>query len=287
MFWDKLKRNEVWLALAIIFFVAISVTGLVVDNYLDTDGLTIIDRPINQLIVSLRTPLLNRLMFLITLTGNWQMIALGSLLSVILLVAAKKRRYLLALLLSNFSALTFIELSKNIIGRTRPPVENALILEHGFAFPSGHSYFAVAFYGLLTYFWVRHFHHKLEKIAVFLLGSSFILLLALSRIYLGVHWSTDVIAGLSSSVTFLAIIVAYIEFRRRYFVEEYRQFNKRNVWAGFGMFAFVWVAGLAWLYSNNVITLGAKIITPISAEQQATINTAPAAKSRAKVVSEY
>jgi len=69
----------------------------------------------------------------------------------------------------------------------------------------------------MTYFWVRHFRQKWAKIGMFILGAGFILLLAVSRIYLGVHWTTDVVAGLSLSVAWLTVTVAYIEYKRRFF----------------------------------------------------------------------
>jgi membrane-associated phospholipid phosphatase len=226
-------------------------------------------------------------MFLITLTGDWQMIVWGTLLAAILLIAAKKRRYLMAMVLSNMSALIFIEAAKQIFGRARPPVENALMTEHGFAFPSGHSYFAVVFYGLLTYFWVRHFHQKWVKIGMFGLGSGSILLLAVSRIYLGVHWTTDVVAGLSLSLAWLSVTVAYIEYKRRFFREEFEKINRKLVWTGFGIFMILWAAGLGWLYRNNINTLGMKMISPTRAAAAARAKTAPADKSRGIVVSEY
>jgi len=286
MIWEKIKKNEVWVGLALVFTAAILMSGIVTDNYLDKEGLSLIDRPINQLVVGLRTPLLNKLMFLITLTGNWQMIIWGSLLAAILLIAAKKIRYLMAMIAGNASALIFIEAAKNLIGRTRPPVENAIITEHGFAYPSAHSYLAVVFYGLMTYFWVRHFRQKWAKIGMFVLGSALIMLLALSRIYLGVHWTTDVIAGLSLSLAWLSVTVAYIEYKRRFFKEEYEKFNKKAVWRAFGIFMGLWLLGLLWLYSNKVNTLGMKMIKPIKAATTAMAKEAPAARSRGAVVSE-
>lgn len=285
--WEKLKVNKIWLALAGLFMAAVLLSGLVTDNYLDQNGLAMMDRPVNQLAVGIRTPLLNQLILLITLTGNWQMIVWGNLLAALLLIMAKKRRYLTALLLSDVSALIFVWVAKNMLGRTRPPVEYALITEHGFSFPSGHSYFAVVFYGLMIYFWVRHFHQNWAKIGIFILGSGFILLLALSRIYLGVHWTTDVIAGLSLSVAWLALTVSYIEYQRRFFKEEYKAFNRKVVWTGFGLFMVLWLAGLLWLYGNNINTLGIKMIKPTMAAVTAVSKTAPAAKSRGALVSLY
>lgn len=284
--WERIKRDEVWLGLAGILTAAVLMSGWVTDNYLDKEGLMMMDRPINQWVVSIRTPLLNKLMFLMTLTGNWQMIVWGSVLAAVLLIVAKKRRYLTAMILSNVSALIFIEAAKNIIGRARPPVANALITESGFSFPSGHSYFAVVFYGLMTYFWVRHFHQKWAKTGMFVLGSGFILMLAVSRIYLGVHWTTDVVAGISLSLAWLSVTVAYIEYKRRFFQEEYVAFNKKMVWRGFEIFMVLWLAGLLWLYSNSVSTLGIKMIRPTTAAVTAMIRTAPAARSRGAVVSE-
>jgi len=170
-----------------------------------------IDQLINQAIVSLRTPLLNKFMLLVTLTGNWQMLVCGSLLLSILLIIYQKKDYLIALLSSHVSALVFILVIKNLIGRIRPPIENALILEKGFALPSGHSYFAVVFYGLITYLLFRHIKSFWFKSILSIFGSIYILLLAFSRIYLGVHWFTDVVVGLLFGIIWLTIIVMYLK----------------------------------------------------------------------------
>ncbi|MCX6816626.1 MAG: phosphatase PAP2 family protein [Candidatus Beckwithbacteria bacterium] len=284
MFWIKIKRSESWLLLAGLFATALLTTIKLADNFIDKDGLILFDQPINLFIQHLRTPILNKLMLLISLTANWQMLLWGTLLASLLLLAAKKRRYLLTMLISNTSAWILVELTKLLTARPRPPVENALIVEHGFAFPSGHSYFAVVFYGLLTYFWVRHFQKKWEKISILILGSIFILLLAFSRIYLGVHWSTDVLAGLSTSTAWLTITIAYIEYKRRFFRQEHQSFNKKLVWQGFGIFMILWLTGLIWLYRNNINILGKNIIKPTTAAVSAITNTAPAAKSRTNLV---
>ncbi len=287
MWLKKVWLNKLWLGLAIIFLLAVIVFGKVLDGYFDKDGLMMLDRPINQLVIGQRRPFLDKFMLLVTLIGNWQMIVWGSLLGAVLLIIAQKRRYLMAMILSNVSAMLIVEIAKNIIGRVRPPVENALIIEHGFAFPSGHSYFAVAFYGLLTYFWVRHFYQKWARIGVFILGLVYILLLGLSRIYLGVHWTTDVLGALSLGVATLAVIVAYIEYKRKFFKEEYRQVDRKKLWRNFGIFALLWLLGLFWLYQSRVKNLGIKIIRPTRAAIEATTRTAPAATSRGIVVSPY
>lgn len=284
--WNCINKNRIWIILSSIFILVLITSGKILEIYLNLNSFNIIDWPINQIVVSLRTPLLNKLMLLVTLTGNWQMVVWGSVLTLVLLIIAQKKHYLIALLLSDISALIFIVFVKNLVGRSRPPVAYAIITEQGFAFPSGHAYFGVVFYGLLVYFLIRHFEQKWLKSGIYLLGSIYILILAFSRIYLGVHWFTDVIAGLSFGVIWLFVIMSYVEHKIRFYKAKYQSVNQKLIQIILGIIIVLWFLELFWLYQNNSKSLGKKMILPISKATTETINTAPAAKSRAKVVSE-
>jgi undecaprenyl-diphosphatase len=82
-----------------------------------------------------------------------------------------------------------IKILKEIFQRARPL--NSLIAETSQSFPSGHATFAVVFFGLLTYFFVT----KKYKFATIFTSTFIILLIGFSRIYLRVHWLTDVLGG--------------------------------------------------------------------------------------------
>jgi undecaprenyl-diphosphatase len=224
---------------------------ILVDNYLDKDGLAKWDMAIYQWVDHIRTPLLNKLMMLVTLTANWQIIFWGLILGVILLGLAEKWRYAWAMLISVSTGILFTELTKMFIARPRPPVENAIIVEKGMAFPSGHSYFAIVFYGLITYFWVKHFRSKWMKVIVGILGAGLCLLIGISRIYLGVHWTTDVLAGFASSLAWLILTILYLEYKNKYFASEYKDFNHKLVWRGFWLFTGLWLAGIGVLFISN------------------------------------
>ncbi len=284
--WRFVNRNRIWFVLISLLILTLIVIEKLVNNYFTPGGLTSIDRSINQAIISFRTPFLNKIMLLVTLTGNWQMIVWGSLLVSFYLIIIQKKHYFTALVLSDISALVFIVVVKNLISRIRPPIENALIIEHGFAFPSGHAYFGVVFYGLLTYFLIKYLSKRWQKISISLFGTIYVLILAFSRIYLGVHWFTDVIASLSFGVIWLVVMFSYIDYETRFLTNKKSLTSPQLIKTSLIFFIAIWFLELFWLYQNSINTLGTKIINPISNATTETTSTAPAAKSRAIVVSE-
>lgn len=143
-----------------------------------------------QLLQDIHTPVLNKIMLFITMLGDkgWIWILTG----VIMLCIKKYRKCGIVLLLSLiFSQIVGNEILKNLIARNRPcwlfdNYEKLLEIPKSFSFPSGHtqSSFCAAFSII--------FMHRKEGIAAILLAS----LISFSRLYLFVHWPTDVIGGI-------------------------------------------------------------------------------------------
>ena len=127
-------------------------------------------------------------MLMITFMGSWKTILFLNLILIFFL--NKKIKLFLTIALSSLSNLVIVEPLKILIREPRPL--GGLIVENSFSFPSGHAYSAVTFYGLLTYLLYKKTKNKLILIP----GIIFIGLIAYSRIYLGVHYWHDVIAGL-------------------------------------------------------------------------------------------
>lgn len=98
---------------------------------------------------------------------------------------------------------------KFIVQRPRPNGYN-LITESGYSFPSGHSMVSVAFYGFLIYLIYKYVENKKLKYISYVLLTVLVLLIGISRIYLGVHYASDVIAGTIISIVYLIIFVKVI-----------------------------------------------------------------------------
>lgn len=95
---------------------------------------------------------------------------------------------------------------KYVIQRPRP-TEFRIIDESGYSFPSGHSMVSMAFYGLLIYFAYKKIQNKYLKWTVCIGLAILILLIGLSRIYLGVHYASDVIGGFCFSIAYLILFI--------------------------------------------------------------------------------
>ena len=107
------------------------------------------------------------------------------------------------------------DLMKLIVGRERPLLQ--LVSETGFSFPSGHSTFAIVLFSTIIYFYKNSIKNKTKKI-IFIIANIFaILLIGFSRIYLNVHWFTDVIGGyaLGLFIFFLGVFILENKKQRR------------------------------------------------------------------------
>jgi undecaprenyl-diphosphatase len=103
---------------------------------------------------------------------------------------------------------------KQIFGRARPLHPDELALAHGFSFPSGHSSGAVVAYGMLAYVALRLLPPRWH-LPTLLAAELIILTVGVSRLFLRVHFASDVMAGLASGAAWLALCVMGMELLRR------------------------------------------------------------------------
>lgn len=143
--------------------------------------------------------------FIKVVTNFGGAIALGGI-TVLLLLIVKNKRIGVGVLL-NLSCATGLNLIlKSILQRPRP-TEFRIIDETGYSFPSGHSMISMAFCGLFIYLIYKNVKNKYLKWTSIVLLSILIMLIGFSRIYLGVHYVSDVLAGFLFSVSYLIVYI--------------------------------------------------------------------------------
>ena len=119
-------------------------------------------------------------------------------------------------IISNLAIITVLnQLLKRIVQSPRP-TEFRIVEESGYSFPSGHSMVSMAFYGYLIYLIYKHVKNKYLKWISIILLSILICFIGISRIYLGVHYTSDVLGGFFISISYLII---YISAVNKFFIE--------------------------------------------------------------------
>lgn len=195
-----LKKNYklIILLICIIIFLAI------IEDVFEKETMTI-DLFIYKIIVqNMRNDVLTNVFKVITNFGGVYCLIIISILSAIFI----KDKKIASSIPLNLVIITILNVVlKNIVERPRPEGYR-LINETGYSFPSGHSMISAAFYGLIIYFiWKNVKNKKLKYISCTLLGI-LIALIGISRIYLGVHYASDVIGGFTISIAYLIIFTS-------------------------------------------------------------------------------
>ena len=140
-------------------------------------------------------------------------------LSLILLLIIKNKKIGILIWLNLGISVLLNQALKFIIQRPRP-TEFRIINESGYSFLSGHSMVSAAFYGFLIYLIYKNVKNKYLKWSLITLLSLVILTIGISRIYLGVHYTSDVIAGFLISISYLII---FTHFSKEFMKNEQKQ----------------------------------------------------------------
>lgn len=126
--------------------------------------------------------------------------------ALILAILIKNKKISLSIIINLITITGLNQLLKRILQRPRP-TEYKIVEESGYSFPSGHSMVSMAFYGYLIYLVYKYVKNKYLKWTLIVILSILIGSIGISRIYLGVHYTSDVLAGFLISISYLIIYV--------------------------------------------------------------------------------
>lgn len=194
-----LKKNLKWIVLSITTIVFLMIVEDVIDEdimHTDAKGYKFIS---THLISDIATPIAKTIT---SFGGMYWLIGF----STCLLVLIKNKRLAVSIPLNLILATLINYTLKQILQRPRP-VDYRIIEENGYSLPSGHSMVSMAFYGYLIYLIYRNFENKYIKWTLITLLALLIISIGISRIYLGVHYTSDVIAGFLVAISYLIIYI--------------------------------------------------------------------------------
>jgi membrane-associated phospholipid phosphatase len=167
---------------------------------------------------SLGSPAFTKFMVVVTFFASRYFITAISLVLIFYFLFVRRHRwYSLKVPVIALGSISLNLILKFFFNRPRPVVPH-LVESSGLSFPSGHAMISASFYGLLFYLVWKHVHHPVLRI--FLLTSlvAIILLIGFSRVYLHVHYATDVMAGYAAGL--LWVIIAIFSLQK---LEQYSQ----------------------------------------------------------------
>ncbi len=164
-----------------------------------------LDKSILLSIKKLHTPILDRIMLGITFLGEPIALLLVCLVGEMGLLHYNRRSEAKSLGIIAAGAIGLNYVLKVLFGRTRPALWNWIVDVHHHSFPSGHAMVSIAIYGFLGYILAEQFPQQRERILVSTAG--LIAAIGFSRLYLGVHWPTDVVAGYAVGLAWLIAVL--------------------------------------------------------------------------------
>ena len=195
-----MKKSKLKCALVMMVVVLLLLIYIVI-NAKDT---LLIDQTAINVMKTIRSDFLTTLFKYITYLGNYYVLLIIDII-VCLILVFKYKNYKLAFisLLSLCIAGIMTYILKIIIVRPRP--EYMLIKESGYSFPSGHTLNSTALYGFIAFLIYKNI--KKKRYVPILIGGLIIFIIGLTRIYLNVHYLTDVLGGLIIGIIHLIILI--------------------------------------------------------------------------------
>lgn len=164
-----------------------------------------VDTSLYNLIIKLMSTNTTTIMKFISYLGSATVLIILTFIFLIILKNKRDSKYIAVNLILVFLLNRFLKL---IIARPRPEILR-LVQEDGYSFPSGHSMVSMGFYGFLIYLIFKNIQSKKLKYPLIIFLSILILLIGISRIYLGVHYFTDVIGGFIIAIIYLIVFIKY------------------------------------------------------------------------------
>ena len=190
------------LAAAVLGLAWLALADLIVDR---GGAPTALDNAVLAFMVGHRYHLLTVLLAGITNAGGTLAMTVVTVVASGWLVGRRQWGQAALVTVTGLGSAVLVPLTKGIVGRVRPPTGDHLVVQTNPAFPSGHTLGSFTVIGVVTAIALMRPHTRRVRVAIAGAATLFVFAVGLSRLYLGVHWATDVIGGWLLGAAWLAL----------------------------------------------------------------------------------
>jgi undecaprenyl-diphosphatase len=196
---------------ALILIASAWLFGGITEDIMHGDPLAVIDVRVSEWLHARMAPPLTTAMTLISHLGSTLFVSGATVLIALLLLWRRQQYELLTLIVAVLGGVLLNVLLKVAFHRHRPSFNDPVVSLTGYSFPSGHAIAATVFYGVLAVFAVRKLSDWRWRVLAVIVAALVVLLIGFSRVYLGAHYLSDVLAAMAEGVAWLAISVTAVE----------------------------------------------------------------------------
>ena len=200
----KIKKDKTFYGIIIVISLFIILTASVYFDWIDP-----IDNAVASFMLGLRSDKLTNIMTIITNIGSsYSLSCMSIIIFIVSIIRTRKPSF--TIMINLVSVFLISQLFKLIFHRGRPN-DIYLTYVHGYSYPSGHTMVSTAYFLVLSYLICQKIKNKALKVMVNVISLLLIVLIALSRLYLGVHYLSDIIAGYLLAALYLIVFFKFIK----------------------------------------------------------------------------
>lgn len=208
---DQEKRLSLWMdAASLSFGVFVKITSELRENEVHS-----LDSSILSAVAKIRRPWLTGVAVDLTALGSITLVALISAVAFSLFLSLRDDFAAWQLLINSLGAGISTGVTKNLVERVRPDDITHLVQVSGFSYPSGHSLVSASLYLTIAILAARYVPTTKSRVLLFGLATAVIFLVGMSRVYLGVHYATDVVSGVFLGVAWALLLAGCFSMMER------------------------------------------------------------------------
>ena len=211
--YEKLSLRITILIVALV--AALWIFSSIAEGVVNRESLVNLDIQVSDWVHARVTPGMTRVMVCITVLGSGVTVGLATIGLALLMISRRYWNWLLALIIAVPGGVLLNAYLKHEFQRSRPQFKDPILFLTTYGFPSGHTMAATVLYGLLAAFAVWSLADRRWRVLALITAALLIVLVATSRVYLGAHYLSDVVAAVVEGLLWLALSLIAVDITER------------------------------------------------------------------------